>query len=255
MKANMTEPENKQDNDVRDIPKWERRYIWNRPTLPSVVLGIVPILILFGILFWAVPVISTGSEILGIVTMAAAVSLWAVGMWFLLTHQRRTGRSIEQAWNEWVYRREGSVSVSDETKKCEPLWVKCLLLGAGALLLAATFAGWCLAPPRYWVPVSGVFVVFVLVQPVLRPGRSATPTSWLFLLWPLLYTLHAVLILAGVPLYLTGPYEVMTMLVSLAVCGLITAATSHLYSRHALRRLRALARCPEAAESVRGERP
>jgi len=248
MKANMTEPENKQDNDVRDIPKWERRYVWNRPTLPSVVLGIVPILILFGILFWAVPAISAGSEILGLVTIAAAVGLEGLGLWSLLTYQRRTGRSIEQAWNEWVYRREGSVSVSEETKKCEPLWVKCLLLGAGALLLAATVAGWCLTPPRYWVPVSSVLVVFVLAQPVLRPGRSATPTSWLFLLWPLLYALHAVLILAGVPLYLTGPYEKMTMLVSLAVCGLIAAATSHLYSRYALRRLRRLATSPETPD-------
>ena len=254
MKANMTEPENKQDNDVRDIPKWQRRYVWNRSTLPSVVLGIVPILILFGILFWAVPAISAGSEILGLVTIAAAVGLWAVGMWFLLTYQRRTGRSIEQAWNEWVYRREGSVSVSEETRKREPLWVKYLLLGAGALLLAATVVGWCLAPPRYWVPVSSVLVVFLLAQPVLRPERGGTPTSWLFLLFPLLYALHGVLILAGVPLYLTGPYEVMTGLVSLAVCGLIAAATSHLYSRYALRRLRAIARSPEAEDEIGGER-
>jgi len=227
---------NTQDNDVRDIPKWERRYVWNRPTLPSVVLGVVPILILFGM-------ISAGYEVLGLVTIAVAVGLWGLGMWFLRTYRRRTGdrRSIEQAWNEWVYRQEGSVSVSEETRKREAPWVKYLLLGVGALLLAATFAGWRLTPPRYWVPVSSVLVVFVLAQPVLRRGRSATPTSWLFLLWPLLYALHAVLILAGVPLYLTGPYEVMTMYVSLGVCGLIAALAAHIYSRYALRRLRTLA--------------
>ncbi|GAH45051.1 unnamed protein product [marine sediment metagenome] len=247
MKANMTEPENKQDNDVRDIPKWERRYVWNRPTLPSVALGVLPILILYGILFCAVPLISAGYEILGLVTIAVVVGLCGLGMWFLRTYRRRTGdrRSIEQAWNEWVYREEGSVSVSEETRKREAPWVKYLLLGVGALLLGATFAGWRLAPPRYWVPVSSVLVVFVLAQPVLRPGRSATPTSWLFLLWPLLYTLHAVLILAGVPLYLTGPYEGLTMWVSLGVCALIAALTAHIYSRYALRRLRTLAQSPD----------
>ena len=247
MKASITQPENKQDNDVRDIPRWARRYVWNRPTLPSVVLGVVPILILFGLLFWAVPVISAGSEILGLVTITVAVGLCGLGLWFLRTYRRRTGdrRSIEQAWNDRVYRQEGSVSVSEETRKREAPWVKYLLLGVGALLLAATFAGWRLTPPRYWVPVSSVLVFFVLAQPVLRPGRSATPTSWLFLLWPLLYALHGVLILAGAPFYLTGPYEVMTMCVSLGVCGLIAATTSHLYSRYALRRLRTLAASPE----------
>ncbi len=52
MNQDINSQGNTQDNDVRDIPKWERRYVWNRPTLPSVVLGVVPILILFGILFW-----------------------------------------------------------------------------------------------------------------------------------------------------------------------------------------------------------
>jgi len=236
-----------QDNDVRDIPKWTRRYVWNRATLPSVVLGVVPILILFGILFWAVPAISAGSEIPGLVTIAVAVGLCGLGLWFLRTYRRRTGdqRSIEQAWDERVYNQEGSVSVSEETRKREAPWAKYLLLGVGALLLAATLAGWRVTPPRYWVPVSSVLVVFVLAQPVLRPGRSATPTGWLFLLWPLLYALHGVLILAGVPLYLAAPYEVWTMCVSLGVCGLIAVATSHVYSRYALRRLRTLATSPD----------
>ncbi len=244
MNANEGGEKNKQHADLRDIPKWTRRYVWNRPTLPSVVLGVLPILILYGILFCAVPLISARHEILGLVTIAVAVGLWGLGMWFGLTYRRRTGRSIEQAWNEWVYRREGSVSVSEETSKCEPEWVKYLLLGVGGLLLAATFAGWRLTPPRYWVPVSALLVVFVLVQPVLRPGHSATPTSSLFLLWPLLYALHAILILAGVPLYLTGPYKLWTMGLSLMGSGLAAVLISYLYSHVALRRLRALATSP-----------
>ena len=79
-----------QDNDVRDIPKWTRRYVWK----------VVPILILFGILFWAVLAISGGAESPGLVTFVVWGGLWglgwglawALGRWLYLTHQRRTGR-------------------------------------------------------------------------------------------------------------------------------------------------------------------
>ncbi|MCK4323815.1 MAG: hypothetical protein KAW89_04745 [Armatimonadetes bacterium] len=244
MKANMTEPDNKQDNDVRDIPKWIRRYIQHRTVLPGLVFGLLLPLMVFTIFLPARFFERAGSNGLALITGALAVGLWAMGMWFLLTHRRRTGRSIEQALIERVYRREGRVSESEADMKRPPRWLVCLTMVVWALTVLATMTWWQSIPARYWQPLSAVLWVPLLAYLALR-GPRARASGSIPLLWPLLYALHAVLILVGLPLYLTGPYEGKTLWLSLMASGVVAALVSHLYSRYALQRLRRLATSPQ----------
>ena len=108
-----------------------------------------------------------------------------------------------------------------------------------ALLVIARAFG---LPTRYWQPVSVIYMVPAVVYLVGREGW----VTWPYLLWPALYFQHAILILAGVRLYLDVWY--MDIFLPLGVYGLAGAVAAHIYSRFALRRLRAIARSPEAAE-------
>jgi hypothetical protein len=107
-----------------------------------------------------------------------------------------------------------------------------------ALLVIARALG---VPPQYWQPITAIYVVPALVYVVGRDGWA----DWPYLLWPALYLQHAVLVLAGVRLYVGVWY--MDVFFPLGVYGMVGAVAAVVYSRYALRRLRTLARSPEAA--------
>jgi hypothetical protein len=71
------------------------------------------------------------------------------------------------------------------------------------------------------------------------------------LLWPVLYALHAILILAGVPIVFVGPWESLNMLIPIVGYGLVTSVLGHLYSRWALHSVRTIvARQLDRAELI-----
>jgi hypothetical protein len=59
-------------------------------------------------------------------------------------------------------------------------------------------------------------------------------------LWPVLYALHAVLLLSGAPILFEDKWEVLNMLLPVFGYGMLSFLAGHLYSRIALRRLRHL---------------
>ena len=70
------------------------------------------------------------------------------------------------------------------------------------------------------------------------------------LLWPALYGLHAILIVAGVPIIFVGAWSSLNMLIPVIGYGLLTGLISHAYSRFALRKLRRAAEgCPDDASA------
>jgi hypothetical protein len=92
---------------------------------------------------------------------------------------------------------------------------------------------------------QGVKVVPFLVALTLlmRPA-----VGYLSLLWPLLYGLHALLLLAGVPLRFAEPWGFLDILVPISGYGMLTGLIAHAYSRIALYRLRRLTRVPVQPE-------
>ena len=75
------------------------------------------------------------------------------------------------------------------------------------------------------------------------------------MLWPTLYAIHAILLVAGAPIYFGGKWEALNMFVPVVGYGVLAALAGHIYSRIALRRLRTLATSPETPDqSIEGGR-
>ena len=73
------------------------------------------------------------------------------------------------------------------------------------------------------------------------------------LLWPGLYALHAILIVAGAPIVFTGAWEGLNMLLPVAGYGLLAGLAGHIYSRFALRKLKDAARAGLADDEGRDD--
>jgi hypothetical protein len=85
-------------------------------------------------------------------------------------------------------------------------------------------------------PVSALYVVpfLVVLGIVIRPASS----PFMFL-WPVLYALHAILIVAGAPIRVGNGLDIF---IAIAGYGLLAGLAAHAYSRYALRKLRRLTR-------------
>ena len=94
-------------------------------------------------------------------------------------------------------------------------------------------------PDAYIQPVSALYVVPFLVTLtfLMRPA-----VGYLSLLWPILYGLHAILMVLGVPLRFSPPWTFLDILLPISGYGILTGLVSHAYNRFALHRLRTLAR-------------
>ena len=88
-------------------------------------------------------------------------------------------------------------------------------------------------------PISAAYMVpfLVFLWWWQRPHRST-----LTLLWPILFALHAILIVSGAPIVFAGRYEPLNMYLPVFGYGALSAWAGHLFNRLALRRLQQAAR-------------
>jgi hypothetical protein len=92
-------------------------------------------------------------------------------------------------------------------------------------------------PVKYFIPLTALFVVpfnvylYFIQRPRLGP---------VLLLCPILYAVHSLLIIAGVPIYFTGNYAVPLNLFVPLIYTFLTYIIGHLYSRYALKKLKGL---------------
>ncbi|MBZ5578043.1 MAG: hypothetical protein LAP40_15885 [Acidobacteriia bacterium] len=91
-------------------------------------------------------------------------------------------------------------------------------------------------PSRLMQPVSALYMV-----PFMVFGLSRRSKTSLLLLWPGLYGLHAILILASAPILFTGRWDALNLFLPSSAYGILAGAGALLYSRFALYRLRRLA--------------
>jgi hypothetical protein len=221
--------------DPRKIGGWARTYAQNRS------LGVVVSLVLFGLLTAAI----AGPSYLGGVAyrhgqwalayLCIAVTGIAVLALLVFSVPRWNAKLVELI-TERLYAGEGCARLAP------PCTVRRRRLGglmAAAFLVCVT-AGVALGmlgviPDRYMQPVSAIYCVPFLVGLwlLMRPA-----VGLIALLWPALYALHAVLILAGAPILFVGRWEPLNMLIPTVGYGLLCGLLSHAYSRYALWRLR-----------------
>jgi hypothetical protein len=90
---------------------------------------------------------------------------------------------------------------------------------------------------KYQQPQSALYLVpfLVMLWYLMRPQLPAFA-----LLWPGLYGLHAILVVAGAPIQFTGSLTALNMLLPVVGYGLLSALIGHAYNRYALRKLKSL---------------
>jgi len=88
-------------------------------------------------------------------------------------------------------------------------------------------------------PVSALYVVPFLVFLYLWQRPVISPLA---LLWPTLYAIHAILVVAGVPILFHKPWTALNMLIPIAGYGILCGLLGHFYSRYALKKLKDITR-------------
>lgn len=226
---------------ARLLPRWAARYASNRtlPLAAFLALTCLAVLALYAMVFTALVAADLGRR--GPCLAAVVVAVWLLAwiIWLCFIGTSRVGRRLAAL----LYRREGGVAPDappDEQPRrwsvesivymaCTVAWI--VLTSTGAL------------PDRLQQPAQAAFIAPFLVWWYGVKRRSAL--SPFMLAWPVLLVVHAALLLAGAPILMHGgPSDLYTgfnTFVPVAGYGLLCATAGHLYSRFALRRVRALA--------------
>jgi hypothetical protein len=249
MESNKLEPErsnimNTQQNQVpqdteklKEIQKWTRRYAENR-TLPFLI-SMSTFLFLFcgtgGLFYIAGNAYRAGNQLLFWIFIFAVVLVFTVVI--------LAARYIERL----LYRKEGQIKLAapEKTKKERIAgWVAGLLFGA-CVMFSVILVVLCNIPIKYMQPVSAIcFIPLLIAIGIWRPP-SVKPAGFLVWLWPTLYVIHAILIVAGVPIVFDKPWTALNMLIPLAGYAILCALLGHIYSRYALKKLKTAAHLQE----------
>ena len=101
---------------------------------------------------------------------------------------------------------------------------------------------------KYVLPIMALFVVpfgvyqYFIMRPRLGP---------VLLIFPILYAIHAILIIAGVPIFFTGTFAVPLNMFLVLVYNFLAFIIGHIYSRYALKKLKSITELE--GESVDGD--
>jgi len=226
---------------LKEIPKWTRKYAQNR-MLTTFVLIVIMCLISMGIGLPMVLVVTAfmkGNMILAGVGIALLVAISISLFIFVSKFGGKNKGLLDQIIDRWIYGKEGTVStpqpkLSKKMKRLDivvALVVCVCLIGTMHLYMDGHIS------VKYLLPVSALFnVPFLVFQYFLQRPRLGP----LVLICPILYTIHAILIVAGVPIFFTGNWGILNMF--LPVLGYIFLAymIGHVYSRYALKKLKGL---------------
>jgi drug/metabolite transporter (DMT)-like permease len=241
---------------LKEIPKWTRRYAQNR-TLTilalTVMIGLFSMFIaaLVGFLLaLAFAGFRKGNIILGCVGIAVLVAiLAAIVKFYIFIFAKFGGKNkglLDQIIDRWIYSREGTASmpIPEATKKKKWLEITVVIVW-GTLFLGTMYLGMVnFIPVKYVQPISALYCVpyMVLGWYFWRSPRIGP----IFLLGPTLYSIHAILILIGVPIFFTSSFgAVLNMSLPMLGYGYLTFIIGHLYSRYALKKLKTAAHLQE----------
>ena len=231
---------------VKDITKWTKRYAENR-TLTFIV-SMVVFLVLFGAIglpsYFGGRAYRDGNMVLFWICMFFVIC--ACLATFILSVPR-WGLKFNNLLTRRLYRKEGEVVFArgKQTKKHKTIGMiggtifgVCILLS----VVSAFVFNW---PIKYMQPISALYVVPFIIFIGIWQSPVVSPAGFLSWLWPVLYGVHAILIVAGVPIVFERPWIGLNMLIPTVGYGLLCGLAGHFYSRYALRKLKAAAKVNE----------
>lgn len=223
---------------LKKIPKWTSNYAKNR----NIHFWII---ITFSIYFY-IPLrlgdiaYRSGNMVLySICTFVLIISIISL----IIISVPRWGNKIIEKITKRIYANEGSIliSTSKSTKKKKWLGIILLVLYFSCAWGCHFWGVWRYFPIKYIQPVTAILIVPCLVigyffrKPAISPITS--------LLFAALYGIHAVLIVAGVPIQFSKPWEALNVLMPFVGYGIICGLISYIYSRYALKKLKNIAHC------------
>ena len=225
-------------DEARGIEKWARRYAQHR-TLPVLVFYAVFLIMAAAIgipSYFAGKTYRAGQMVwfgvcIAVLVPATALLIWLSVPWW--------GGKKLQEFALGLYGKEGLAGrFSFPERRKMPRWFPAVIGAfmvcvAGSVLLG--FRGYL--PDDYMQPISAIYCVPFLA--FLIAWLRMPLLAWL---WPVLYALHAILMVAGAPIRFAGSWQSLNMLLPTAGYGFLAAFIGHLYSRYALRKLKKLSR-------------
>ena len=242
----------KTPDDPRKIGKLAHTYAQNRS------LGMVVMMLISFVLFLAISIPSYYGGMayragqwplcwscIAVLSIAMAATLYiSVPRW---------GGKLAEGITKRLYAGEGKTQLAPPRTRGRS-WMGALLAVTfgGCILTSVVLGVMGFLPIRYMQPISAIYTVPFLVGLWLLMRPAAGPV---FLLWPGLYALHAVLIVMGAPIRFTGRWDSLNMFLPVFGYGLLTGLISHIYSRFVLQRLRRVAGGSESEAVVEAPRP
>ena len=236
---------------LKEIPKWTRKYAQNRTLTIIVLMAMIMLFSLFvaGLLGFLLPLavggFRKGNIILGCVGTAGLVAvLAAVGICMFIFIRKFGGKNrglIDQIIDQRIYGKEGTATISVPKSSKKKI---CLEIVSGVIFFICFFGSWHLAIKgyiayKYLQPVSALYIVpFVVCGWYFWKSPRMGP---IYLLYPILYAVHAILIVAGVPIFFTTEnFCIFSICLPMLGYGFLPFIIGHIYSRYALKKLKGI---------------
>ncbi len=236
---------------LKEIPKWTRKYAQNRTLTIIVLMAMIMLFSMFfaGLLGFLLPLavggFRKGNIILGCVGTAGLVAvLAAVGICMFIFIRKFGGKNrglIDQIIERRIYGKEGTVSMPMLKSSKKKI---CLEIVSGVIFFICFFGSWHLAIKgyiayKYLQPVSALYIVpFIVCGWYFWKSPRMGP---IYLLYPILYAVHAILIVAGVPIFFTTEnFCIFSICLPMLGYGFLPFIIGHIYSRYALKKLKGL---------------
>jgi len=243
--------QDKNAEKLKEIPKWTRRYAQNRTLTILVLMVMVMLFSMFvaALVGFSLPLavggFRKGNIILGCVGIAVLVAvLVAILIVMIIIFSKFGGKNrglIDQLIDQRIYGKEGTATVPVPKSSKKKI---CLEIVSGVIFFICFFGSWHLAIKgyiayKYLQPVSALYIVPYAVcgwyfwqSPRMGP---------IYLLYPILYSIHAILIVAGVPIFFTTEnFCIFSICLPAIGYGFLPFIIGHVYSRYALRKLKGI---------------
>jgi len=237
------------DQDARQIGKWARRYAQHR-TIPLLVFQAFFILfaVAIGVSSYLTALAYRAEQMTGFwISLAVLAAVVTALIWFCVR-----GDKLIETLSKRVYQKEGTASSEAPLTQKQKWLYHATALGLLLCALAHVVFGMLgYLPLKYMQPISAVYCLPFMGLMAVSQRRKFGP---LISLWPILYGLHAILIVVGVPILFKGVWFGLNMLIPVAGYGMVAALAGHIYSRFAFRKLKKLAQVPPQAGSGEGGR-
>lgn len=231
---------------LKAIPKWTRKYTQNR------MLTFLANLVLF---IFIIINIRTSSYLVGKASLTGNVILLGFSLVWLfatliclvvISVPKFGGIKLWRWMDRQIYGQEGIASIPEPELMKKKKWIGYVVgIVFGLCVVGSVFLGGKgYFAHKYMQPISALYCVPFTIFLYFWQRPKVGP---LMLLWPILYSIHALLIVAGVPIVFSEESGLFSLNMFLPTFGygFLTFVIGHVYSRYALKKLKTTAHLEE----------